>query len=338
MKERGKYNPEKEKAEQYRKAIEDEFQIEPSAERVEELERELFKTIDQLEEQGIDYALAGGTGLDLADGKWDRDHHDLDVVIANKDREKFWNYYIERGYVITAPDRTEYDKDSFLAEDLHNAFLHGVEGGAAHEYEVMFQNELSGQVQSVSLQGRDVHLQPPEVNVFYKLRDGRRKDLNDIIQAIGVFDEDQRERLQELWEGHSMEMDGKIYTSIDAFIADAPVVDEKMRKKFFQSLESKKELFDEGLRVKADEVYEVAVNSSSGDDFINKLIEKYQGFMPERRALIESMTEFLFADDSLPKKEAFQEFVIDLVEKKDGNQFPHWYKYQFASEKIWEPK
>ncbi|PIZ71800.1 hypothetical protein COY07_04240 [Candidatus Peregrinibacteria bacterium CG_4_10_14_0_2_um_filter_43_11] len=192
--------------------IRERLEVELSPERKFELSKELINVASFFDETNIKPYIAGGTGIDLLNGEWNRDHQDLDMAIMGSERAKFFQAATDAGFLITDPDRNNLNLDAITDEKTHNAFLFRSDDQGVTQFEVMFLNEtVDGEVKlthnsrvsrtiynnapTVSIEGREVAIQPPEVILFHKLTDGRRKDFRDAKTVWGSLDEEQRGRL-----------------------------------------------------------------------------------------------------------------------------------------------
>ena len=334
--------------------VESEYDKDVSPERAHELHKELVTVADFLQENGIDFYVAGGSGLDLLDGKWDRDHQDLDVQIFSRDRGQFYDVAIAAGFLITDPERKQLKKVEILDEDRENAFLFRSDDHGVVQFEVIYLAESEGEVQlrdnvSVPLKlfeqtprtqidGRDIRLQPPEVILFYKLLDGRRKDLKDIQTTLAQLSDEQKANLEDIISraGLKFLVGDKSPSSMTELLQLASQADVVKRENFFTkklvTIES--ELVAELMKT-AEDIYKVREGAKSRDNFVKALVEKYEGFMPERRAIIEQMTEQLF-EEPQPSLEDFKQWAHGLVQSQITERVKQKVLADYKNEHLWE--
>lgn len=324
-----------------------------SDERKQELNAELLTIADFFQEAGIEFYIAGGSGLDLLDGKWDRDHQDVDAAILGSRRHSFYEAATKAGYIITDPDRKNLTLEEIDSSDRHNAFLFRSDASGVSQFEVMFLNEMTNgdivlnhqvaapkslydQAPKADISGQEVALQPAEVILFHKLMDGRRKDMNDVVKIWEGITGDQRDRVQD-WINRSDQvfiLNGERVTDIAHLLYEAPGIASLKETEFFnRGIESLEGEEGRELMKKCEEVFAVRETTSTREAFFEALAEKYQGFMPERRATIDAMSDYLYQDPP-PTLEGFQAWAknhVGMLERVKARAV-----HEYVSQKIWD--
>ncbi len=328
---------------------------EVSAERRTELTRGLVVVADFMASAGIDMYVAGGGAVDLFDGKWDRDHQDLDVAIFGENRRKFFEAAMQAGYVIEAPGENPKRLGLQDIEDArtHNAFLsrHDTEG--ASKFEVMFLNTTAaGEVEldkgvtvprqyytdapRVKMEGREVAITPPEVNLYFKLLDGRRKDFRDIAGMIETLSPEQRANLEASVAASKVSFKvGEVDTTdIGVLLEAAKTADAAKHTAFFENeIEGIETRLNADLMARCDELLEIQTLVSSQDDFVDAVTERYPG--PDRKTVIEAMANFLYQSPA-PIPQAFKSWAKTYTRASE-RLGPEVLK-AYSSEKLWEVK
>lgn len=334
--------------------IDGERSRELSAERKKELSRELSDVAAMFEDEKMDFFVAGGTGLDLLDGNWDRDHHDLDVAIFDQDRGRLYDMAKERGFAINAPDRKPLERSDVLDQLSHNAFLSRTDENGTMRFEIMFMSggedgvKLAGNATidaeafrnapSATIEGREIRLQPPEMILFHKLTDGRRKDFEDVRKAWQGMDERGMERLQRLIEdaGKSFVIGDQETASVADLLAAAEREDGRKRDTFFRQDVARVETELAGrIDLVIGEIYGMRESASSKEKFLEGMVEKYEGDVPERRAIIDKIVDRLFQDQP-PTAEEFARWSRPFFSDTDGVKREAL--HQYVSQYLWETR
>jgi len=324
-----------------------------SPERKTELNQELATVSDFFRDAGIDCFVAGGSGLDLVDGEWDRDHQDLDMAIFDSNRRAFFEAAIQRGYLVTNYKRESLTIENIENPETHNAFIFRSDANGVSQFEVMFMNELpSGELKlnehahaprelfvgapKHTVEEREIKLQPPEIILFYKLADGRRKDCKDIVQTWEALSDEQRQRIQTFVHDAKFvfEIDGEDVSGVSPLLEAAKRISSQKTEQFFsQDIERIDEEAGKDLMEKCDEVFSVRSQTPSRESFFEALSEKYQGFMPEPRAVIEAMSDFLYQEPA-PSIEDFKHWAKKYV--KIDERIKKMALHEYVSQPLWK--
>lgn len=334
----------------------EQWQREVSPERKLELNQQLLRVTDFFNSAGITNFIAGGSGIDLLDTELNRDHQDVDVAILGSDRETFYQAAVAQRYLVTDPDRKALSLEEIKKQETHNAFLFRSDEHGVSEFEVMFLNETSsGNVEltkevsisrasfdenapKINIGGKEIRLQPPEVILFYKLLDGRRKDFADAQQVWGTLSQEQQNRLFEYVHasGARFLIDGREITDVATLFDMAKNKDEELRRMFFNDKvpEFRKDI-EKDLMRSCEDVFEIRKSANDRSVFFQIVGEKYQGFIPERRVVMEAMADFLFQTPS-PNLEQFTLWAkkqLKLDERLKQKAY-----FEFVSEKLWQTR
>ncbi len=290
------------------------LQAEVSPERKAELSKELTTVLDFFESAGIDTYIAGGSGLDLLDGEWNRDHQDLDVAIMGGNRQKFFEAATESGFMITDPDHKVLSVDDITNTDTENAFIFRTNEQGSTQCEVMFLNETpTGDVQLVrsvaapkssyeqapvvKVNGREVKLQPPEIILFHKLANGRRKDLADAKKVWEHLSDEQRTSVQDYLHQANARFvfaDEEL-RDVSTLFARAEQADAAQRLEFFaQEIPAIDAELSQELATNCQEIFDCYQQSPDRLQFFEVLRHKYQGFMPESRPFMNQIADVLY--------------------------------------------
>ena len=320
-----------------------EFEKQVTPEQAERLDRELSRTAELFRTRRLDFYVAGGSGIDLIDGEWDRDHQDLDVAVAGKDRVRFFDMAEREGFFIGDAGRKPLTRRDIENPKTHNCFLFRIREGSKEAFEAIFLPEEDAEryenAPRVEINGREIALQPPEVILFHKLKDGRRKDLRDIAEAWQDLDQAKRDAVQKLVAdaGLRFRAGGREISSVGELLNAAQKIREEKDEAFFKegTYAKLKNGLDAELAKTASEIYEARGASSGQEDFRAKLIEKYGGFMPERRAVIDQAADFLFQEPK-PDAESFATFFRMAVGGDLDERMKTEAALKFKEEKLWE--
>ncbi len=336
--------------------ITEQLQKEVSPERKTELNNELSTVSDFFDASGIDAYIAGGTGIDLLDGEWNRDHQDLDMAIFGSNRQKFFDAATQAGFMITDPDRRQLSAEEVTDPKTHNAFLFRTTEQGSTQFEVMFLNETPTgdfeltknataprasyeQAPRVTIAGKEVAIQPPDVILFHKLTDGRRKDFRDAKKVWGALQPPQQERLNGYLRdaGVRFVIDGNEITDVPALFETAEQKDAEQHQAFFrpENVTGMENELGKDLMARCDEVFDIKQQAADRSAFFEAISEKYQGFVPERRVVLEAMSDYLFQTPA-PSVEQFKTWAKKYVKLDETLKTKALYEY--VSEKLWEVK
>ena len=337
-----------------RSFVETERSRELTVERIAELEQELVEATALFEDGEMEFFIAGGTCLDLFDGEWNRDHQDLDVVIFSDDRGAFYDLARRHGYEITFPEdggRRILSKEEVEDASQHNVFLFRNDDRGQSELEVIFMDadeervaltpdvtidrEHFNNAPTFKINDTSVRLVPPEITLYFKLRDGRRKDLEDALIVWDQLDETQHTNLQEvLSQSGTRFIVGDLQTdSVQELLDQASQREPEMQNHFFdEELETIEEELMKDVHDKMDIIHEIRQGQSSPEGFADALRDRFGGFMPERRRDIQRMTDFLFQDPP-PDREAFTEW--SKTELNIRERLKKMALHKFENQKVW---
>ncbi len=327
--------------------VSEELERELSPERKGEMTKHLSAVLDFFDQAEIPVYLAGGGGLDLLDGKWDRDHQDLDMAIFKKDAKKFYDAAMRAGFRLSDyvdQENKSLTIDGIMSADRHNALVHqGNDKGDT--FEIMFLDEegdtqaLYDQASPVAFDGREVRLQPVEVILYHKLKDGRRKDFRDVKKIWGTLTEQQQQQTGNLLRtaGIRFEIGGKDVQDVSTLLESATTEDAEKHTVFFgaERLKDLETGMYKELMSRCDEIFKLKQTVGDRQDFFDDMAKKYHGLMPEQRQVLEVMRDVLYADPP-STLDQFKSWARQFVDKKD--EFKKRALYEYVSEKLWTVK
>lgn len=324
---------------------------EVSAERKTELNTQLVDIADFFTAENIAMSVGGGIGIDLLDGKWDRDHQDVDVVVSGNDRVTLFTAATRKGYMVTTFDLVPLTADSIADPATENAFLFRTDEQGTHHFEAIFQNETANgaihltetvaverealsALPTVDVEGRRITLQPPEVTLFYKLRDGRRKDLMDVMTYLQSATPEQEERLRHCIAATDMRftIDGKELTDVRELVRVSLEKHAADHQEFFEKLDVLRADIEARFTTFCKDLMEARQQVADKEALFVAIAERYKGFMPEQRPIIAKMVDALFADPA-QTEEQFLAWAKPLVNREERLKVLALHEY--VSEKLW---
>lgn len=324
-----------------------------SPERQAELNRELLAVTRFFAGAKIDAYVAGGSGIDLLDGTWDRDHQDLDMAIMGSDRLALYDAATHAGFQIAKPGGQRLSRDEVADRATHNAFLRSETGGEETRFEVIFLNESStGDVElttnaalskrvyeqgpRVVVEGQEVRLQPPEVTLYYKLTDGRRKDARDIRGLWNSSSPTQREQVVQLIRDAKVcfEIDGQRIANVQTLLEVAERKDQELHKVFFESRVAALEAeLGKDIMEKSQQVFGLREKASDRLQFLALMESEYNGVTPQHRSTVEAIADILYQNPDM-KLSDFQSWATRRVGPAD--RVKNRALSEYVSEQLWK--
>jgi hypothetical protein len=329
------------------------LQREVSPERKAELSGELAAVSDVFDAAGIDAYVAGGTGIDLLDGEWDRDHQDLDMAIMGNERRTFFDAATRSGFRIVDPYGNPLDVDAVIDPTTHNAFASRTNEQGTTRFEVIFLNQpIEGRVAlndtysvdaaryaqapRVTMAGREVAIQPPEIILFHKLTDGRRKDFRDAKKVWDTLSEVQRGSVDGFLAdtGVVFTVDGEEIRSVRALFDAAESVDAERHRGFFgERVPAMEEKVSEGLMAACGELFARKERAADPETFSSLVGEMRTGVDPERGDALDAMAQALSEDPTmtLDRFKAWAKSHVRLDARLGATALR-----EYVSEQLWE--
>lgn len=308
---------------------------EVSVERKAELSKELATVVQFFADAGIRPYVAGGSGLDLLDGQWNRDHQDLDMAILGTQRQALFDAATREGFLVTDHTRRSLTIEEITDSTTHNAFLFRNDERGVTQFEVMFVEDATSfdHAPTRTVDGVTLDLQPPEVILSHKLRDGRRKDFRDAQVVLDQLDAEQKARLADAMTSQHFTINGETVTDVTTLLERAASIDNARQRAFFESRlpAIEREIAGEYM-THCRAIYAIHERTPDRAQFFDALAEKYAGFLPERRAHLEDLADVLFSSPT-PSLEAFQSEARRRVNLDEKLQ--HQALHEFLSEKLW---
>lgn len=323
-------------------------------ERQEELSREIEMIAEIFEVERVPFFIAGGTGLDLLDGKWGREHLDLDIAISSVDRERTYDAMIAAGFRVTDPAGKEISHEMLVDPKRHNIFCKQLVGEDKYNVEIMFLEEaVNGGVKLndavaapreiytrapiVRIGEHDIPLQPTEVILFHKLTDGRRKDFRDLEKAWESLSAEERMRVEGyIRDSHLVfVINEKIVTLAELFPA-AHENDASLQDNFFTNrLQEIEHKLGSEIVVVAKEVFGLYAGEKDPAVFQRKLEEKYGDLTPTR---IVAFRDISLRLTSIPAQTADEFVEWAKVYTKIESQVEQFAFREYVAETLWECK
>ncbi len=192
------------------------------------------------------------------------------------------------------------------------------------------------QAPTVMIEGREIALTPPEVTLFYKLTDGRRKDFQDAIKLWETLSPEQRSQTQAYLEAARVTfmVQGQEVTQIpELFKAATPVEALKHQDFFGDTLTNLDIELNKDLMQSCEEVFLVKVDIRDRSQFLAATLEKYQDASPDRREALEAVADFLYQQPA-PTLEQFKTWSKQYLRTDELLKRKALQAYQ--SEKIWD--
>ncbi len=282
---------------------------------------------------GRPWFLAGGTALELSQNKITRDHKGSDIELDSKYLPEFYEFAHDMGYRFFGPAGQTITSPEGLVAQGHNAFLDKVKLTSDTElegFEIMFlqRNKDGGVVFGYDRRltfpaiiyenspthntrdGQAVPLTPNEVQLFYKLSDGRRKDLHDIRAFLPKLAPEQRERLERYLAitKRSFVVGSVVTTDLDELLRHAGAVGDEQKRELVAGEIANIRTDDGMLRA----TFTVAQETTSAADFLTTLKRTFMGNLFAFRAReLHKTARFLFA---APR--SFEEFFAYELQRR----------------------
>lgn len=308
------------------------------------LEQELKTMANLFESYGKPWFIAGGTALDLALGAWKRHHQDCDIAMSRSDIPGFFAHASARGYQFISTAGESIQNETDLAKQPHNVFffhkdtlpedrrhqelmfLETNEAGdilfSTHSTLVFPKELYTKSTGRYTDQGRDFPITPTEVQLLYKLFDGRQKDFLDIQRLLPTLDQDARKRLNTYIQqlNISFQAEEKITRNIDELIcatrdSEAVLMDVAIHGYLSTVLPKRKE----ALRQRAQVLHGLYMNTRSPELYKEAVKSLIGASAYERNSqAIDRLSEGLFALQQPPTLEEFQRiaeeaFFVDTL-------------------------
>lgn len=166
-----------------------------------------------LKKSGLPFWLAGGYSIDFFLGRTSRVHEDLDFTIKRQDQLNFqkaldgWD--LQAANPPGSGELKPWPKGHFYALPIHNIWCRRNEQ-SNWDLELLFsefENEdwvyrrntmIRGPIEEFSwTYSKDLKILKPEIQLLYKSRSKRPKDLLDLQNCLELFKQDQKDKLRE---------------------------------------------------------------------------------------------------------------------------------------------
>lgn len=326
-----------------------------SVERDAELSREIEMIAEIFEVESIPFFIAGGTGLDLLDGKWSREHLDLDIAVSEADKERVYDAMTAGGFSVTDSRGNVIHTGVLTDLGVHNnIFCKQKIGDDVYNVEIMFLEESeNGDVKIndavaapreaytnapvVKIGEHSIPLQPTEVILFHKLTDGRRKDFRDLEKAWESLSLEARERINGyVRESHLAFFVGGAPIALLELFSAAHEYDLALQKEFFTKRigEIEKKLNRE-IVDRAKEIFAMYDGEKGAQVFQKKLEDRYGDLTPEREKAFQDISEYL-CTSTAPIVDQFVHWATEHMSIE--RQVEQTAFREYVSKQLWECK
>ena len=304
-----------------------------SEQRKEELENEISDVAKIFNGYGRPWFIAGGTALELAEGKLTRDHQDTDIAIFYEDVRDFFRYATQLGYeFLDFIGKKIENADVLFAQQSSAAIKSDKSKPGPGSFEVIFlrrnadgnvifghDNRLAfpkaiyeNPLKYTAANGQIIFTTPKEIGLLYKISEGRNKDFHDIKKFLPTLSKEERGRLN----GYLKSI------GVTFIIGDRETgnLDELLQLKEITAKEAKENLLAskvnevisknrERYRIVIGKIFEISQRVNPPENFFDE-IKKELGadFSIRRKTELEESFKFLFADRK-PTQEEFHEFA-----------------------------
>lgn len=318
-----------------KKVLDPNFEIPPVTEKKKaKIERETGIVAKVFNDFGRPWFLCGGTSLEFAQGKITLDHQDTDVGLFYEDIADFFDYAVGLGYkFITSECKDILSKESLLAQK-ENAFLriaNDTQSGLTG-FEIMFlrrndegeiifgsSNKVAfpatlyeGGQKYIAENGQEVPLTPKEVQILYKIFDGRQKDFYEIKTFLPTLSQQERQRLDTYLKniGAVFIVGNKETKNIDELISLVEETTLEAKEEFLSSEIDK--VVSEAIQMfdgSAKKCLDIASRTDSIENFITEAKKEFGIEVVERRiSEFNAVAQLLFSENK-PTLEELRQFV-----------------------------
>lgn len=307
----------------------------------EAVEKETDEVAKILNLYGKPWFIAGGTSLELAQGEITRNHQDTDIAMYYEDMADFFDYAQELGYKFVDTTGTEISTKEEVLNQRENAFVQKIDEAmpGPRGFEIMFlrRNEkgeiIFGGNESLTFpaalyengkkfttkNNQEVPLTPKEVQILYKIFDGRQKDFHDIKTFLPTLSQDERGRLNEYLEGT-----GATFVVGDRETQD---LDELLQLAETTAVEAKENLlmtsineavskYTERFDTTIAKMFEIAAITDTPESFLEAIKKEFsEEVLVRRKSELEKTYNYLSAEDK-PSMDEFREFAYRIFKSK----------------------
>lgn len=338
------------------KVLSEGFEIpEPiSDQRKEELENEIGDVAKIFNGYGRPWFTAGGTALELVEGKLTRDHQDNDIAIFYEDVGDFFGYTTQLGYEFFDVKGKKIENTKELLAQKENAFVMksdeskpGLRGFEViflrrnaqgditfgHDDRLAFSKNLyENAPKYTNKNGEVAPITPKDIELLYKISDGRNKDLHDIKKFLPTLTAEERQRLDGYLEtiGATFVVGEQETKNLDELLQLAEARTRILKENFLVAkvdtiISEDFKNFDETIG----KIFEVASRLDSSKSFLVELVNEFgERAQTWSIAELDKVIKFLFREHK-PTLEEFKtafssEPHIEERLKKESLTMPRW--------------
>ena len=307
----------------------------------EAIEKETGDVAKIFNEYGKPWFLAGGTSLELARGEIIRNHQDSDIAIYYEDVADFFDYARGLGYKFVDTEGREISSKEGLVSQRENAFLDKIDETkpGSKGFEIMFlkrnergeivfgadenltfpTNLYEGGQKYIAKNGQEVPLTPKEVQILYKIFDGRQKDFHDVKTFLPTLSQEERERLDGYLEsvGATFVVGNRETRNLDELLQLTEATTKETKENFLgtkinEAISKEKERFDTIIG----KIFEIASRIDMPENFLEEIKKEFgEDLVVRRKSELDETAKFLFGDKK-PTQEEFREFAYHTFNLK----------------------
>jgi len=338
------------------KVLSENFEIpEPiSEQRKEELKNEIGDVAKIFNGYGRPWFTAGGTALELAEGKLTRDHQDNDIAIFYEDVGDFFGYTTQLGYEFFDVKGKKIENAEELLAQKENGFVMksdeskpGLRGFEViflrrnaqgditfgHDDRLAFSKTLyENAPKYTNKNGEVAPITPKDIELLYKISDGRNKDFHDIKEFLPSLTPEERQRLDGYLEtiGATFVINGQETKNLDELLRLAEAQTKRLKENFLATkidtiIAEDFRNFNETI----EKIFEIANRLDSPKNFLTELVNEFgQRATTWSAAELDKVVKFLFRDPKPTLEEFKTEFSpephIEERLRKEALSMPRW--------------
>jgi len=253
----------------------------------------------------------------------------------------FFDYAGGLGYKFVDTERREISTKEELVSQRENAFLHKIDEAkpGPRGFEIMFlrKNEngeiIFGADENLTFptalyeggqkynakNGQEVPLTPREVQILYKIFDGRQKDFHDVKTFLPTLSQEERVRLNGYLEsvGASFVVGDRETQNFDELLQLTEATTKEAKENFLatkidEAISKNRERFDTTIG----KIFKIAGSTATLENFITEIKKEFgEDLISRRKDELDEAAKFLFGDKK-PTQEEFREFAYRAFNPK----------------------
>lgn len=210
-----------------------------------------------------------------------------------------------------------------------------VTGGTVFEADadIVFPPEVYGNPHRyIAINGEEVPLTPKEVQLLYKIYEGRQKDVEDIGRTLPTLDDAEWTSLEKLLKSAHVSFtlsDGTTANNLDTAVNLASPLAIQDREKILAEVKPR---FNQTI----EPIYTAAQESTTQEEYLQNLAQEFSPAILDARAeYIAKIADFMFVDPK-PTREAFDKFSEELLYEKYHSDFMGHRTRSFKASQRWK--